>query len=367
MSTLQKNRANSHFRITKRLLGKILLDGGFITPGDLESAIQRQKNTNGQLGEILVGIGGLNPIELKAVLSIQKDLSSLDDAVKVGAGVRMLLGELLIKAKKITREQLDVALREQERTGKRLGEILVHQGLLLENELETVLAFQRSQRSEAPGSEKLRLGELLVATGQITREQLEDVLKRQKLSKKKIGELLVEAGYVQPHQIDYGLMLQQKLVTAALIAALSMASFVGAHEAHAGSPALSAKISLTARVLDRTSMNVISQASELVVTNSDIQRGYVDVPLASRVSVKTNNPAGYLLVFEVMDGPHKIFSGVTVNVGGREIRIPSSGGWIPQPYVRGGTIFDMNYRFILSENAQPGTYSWPLMVSASPL
>ncbi len=366
MLSLYENKPSSSFRMTKRLLGRILVDGGFVTPGDLESAIERQKTTNGQLGEILVGMGVLNPVALKAVLSIQKDLASLEDAVKVGAGVHMLLGELLVKAKKLTQEQLDLVLREQDRTGKKIGELLIHHGLLFENELETVLAFQRIQRNEAPGSEKLRLGELLVATGQITRAQLEDVLKRQKLSKKKIGELLVEAGYVQPHQIDHGLMLQQKLVTAALIAALSMSNLFGAAEAYSANPAFSAKISITARVLEHTSMDIISQAQELIVTNADIWRGYVDAPLASRLNVRSNNPAGYLLAFEAMDGPDSLFKSVQVLMGGREVQLAPTGGWIPQPYIRGGAMMDISYRFALSKNARPGTYTWPLTISVQP-
>ena len=366
MLGLKKDASHPRVRMTKRLLGRILVDGGFITAHELETALSRQKDTNDQLGEILVDMGSLDRRELSAVLAIQKDISSYDDAVKVAAGYRMLLGELLIKAKKITAEQLDLALQEQNSTGRKLGEILVHRGLLLENELETVLAFQKSQRSEITVYEKLRLGELLVTTGQISRDQLADVLKRQKVSKKKIGELLVEAGYAEPGHIHHGLMLQEKLVTAAFVAALSMSNLIGAApKAHAGSSGFSTKLTISARVLERTTINVISQAHELVVTNSDIQRGYVDIPLASRVRVKTNNPAGYLLVFEVAEGSYDVFHGINVRVGGREVQIPLDGGWVPQPYARGATVLDISYRFNLSENAKPGTYSWPIMVSAN--
>lgn len=361
------DKRHSGFRATKRLLGRILVDGGFVGSHELQVAVERQRQTNDQLGEILVGMGVLDPLELKAVLSIQKDLATPDDAVKVAAGVRLLLGELLLKAKRLTQEQIDIALREQMRTGEKLGEVFVRLGLLIEHERDAALAFQRHQSGEASASEKLRLGEILVATGQITREQLEDVLNRQKLSKKKIGELLVEAGYVQPHQVDSCLRLQQKLVTAALVAALSLSNALGAQKAHAGSQGTaSAKVAVTATVREHTRLSLLSQAQELIVTNVDIRRGYVDVPSASRINVKSNNPAGYLLVFDVME-VRGIISGVNVTVGGKDVLIPPGGGWIPQPYIRGGTIVDVSYRFILSENAQPGTYNWPLMVSASPL
>lgn len=349
----------------KRLLGTILVDGGFVSSHELEAALNKQKQTNEQLGEILVRMGVLDPVDLSAALSVQKDLASVEEAVKAAAGVRLLLGDLLLKARRITQAQIDYALMEQRSTGEKLGETLVRLGFVKKNELDAVLTFQRIQGGEAPASKKLRLGELLVTTGQLTRRQLEEVLERQKASTKKIGELLVESGYVQPHQVAHGLKLQQKLVTAALIAALSLSHAFAAHEAQADARAVSsAKVTVTAMVREHTSMQVLAQTRELVVTKSDITRGYVEIPAATRINVKSNNPAGYLLAFESISGPLPLFESVQVIVGGREIQMPPSGGWVPQPYVRGGVTQDVTYRFALSKNAQPGTYSWPLMVSA---
>lgn len=363
---LSKKKSNPDLKVTKRLLGKILIDGGFVAPHHIESALARQQFTNEQLGEILLSMGELNSVELKAVLSVQRDLASYEESIKAAAGVRELLGELLLKAKRITPEQLEAALIEQRKSGEKLGAVLIRLSLLNEQELNAVLAFQRHQGSEAPASTVFRLGEILVSTEQITRQQLDEVLARQKKSKKKIGELLIEAGHAQPHQIDYGLKLQQKLVTAALIAALSMATVVGVQKSFAGSSAgfsSSTKISMSATVLERTRMQILHQAQELVITNADIMRGFVEVPAASRVMVKSNNPAGYLLAFEVMSGPDAVFNSVNVVVGGRDVQLSTNGGWIPQPYIRGGVTMDLSYRFALAKGVQPGTYSWPLMVS----
>jgi hypothetical protein len=364
MLSLQKeDKGLSGCRTTKRLLGSILVDGGFVSKLDLEAAVEQQKQTNAQLGETLVRMGVLDPVELKAVLSIQKDLALPESAVKIAAGVRLLLGELLIKAKRITQAQIDYALMEQRQTGEKLGETLVRLELLKAHELGAALSFQRNQGGDVSASEKLRLGEILVATGQVTRRQLEDVLERQRVSRKQIGELLVDAGYVKPHQVAQGLRLQQKLVTAALVAALSMSNLIGAGEAHSGTTVASAKVSITATVLEHTSMHVLNQAQELVVTNADIARGYIEVPAATRISVKTNNPAGYLLAFEAVSG-FPLFESMHVIVGGTEVQLSPAGGWVPQPYVRGGITQDVTYRFALSKNAQPGTYGWPLMISA---
>lgn len=357
------------FGIIKRRLGKILVDGEFITPHDLESAVERQKKTNEQLGDILISMGVLDPFELREVLSIQKDLASLKDTVKVAAGVRLLLGELLITAKRITNVQMDYALQEHRRTGEKLGEVLVRLGLLMECELDAVLSFQQHQGDTTPFSVKLRLGEIMVAGGHVTRAQLEDVLVRQKLSKKKIGDLLIEAGYAQPSQVQKGLTLQRKLVIASLMAVLSLATLSGPREARADgvSGGVNPKVVITATVREHTSTQLLNQAQELVITNVDIRRGYVEISAASRINVKTNNHAGCILAFQVMGGARPLIDSVSVNIGGREVQLSSDGGWVPQPFVRGGATQDISYRFVLSKEAQPGTYNWPLTISVLPL
>ncbi len=368
MLSLQEDTRQRKGKHIKRFLLRILPEGGFITAQQRERVQDRQKEKNVRIGEILMEMGMLDNLELNAVLSIQKDLASYKDAVKIAAGVRPLLGRLLLKARRITDEQIDCALREQHGTGRKFGQVLVHLGMLTGYELDAVLEFQRHLEGEAPLSEKLKLGQILISTGQITGEQLEDALERQRLSRKKIGELLIDAWYGEPYQVEHGLNLQRKLVTASLAAALSLSHITLVRDASAGAArGVTAKITVMATVLEHTSLNVISQTKELVVTNNDIQQGYVDVPLASRVNVKTNNAAGYLLVFEVMDGPYGLFRGINVRLGGREFQLPLQGGWILQPFVPGGTMLDISYRFVLSENAQPGTYSWPIMVSAGRL
>jgi hypothetical protein len=209
------------------------------------------------------------------------------------------------------------------------------------------------------------LGGILVTAGQITKQQLKDVIARQKISKKKIGELLVEAGYLKRDQINYGLKLQHKLLTAAIIATISMANILGVQGAAAesSSGSASAKIMVTAQVLERTSMKIINPAQEFVVTAADIKRGYVAVPAASRINVKSNNPHGYFLMFEVMSAPSSVIGSISVDVGGKEVQLSPNGNWIHQPFIRAGITTDLNYRFELSKDAKPGTYSWPLMVS----
>lgn len=356
--------------LVKRLLGRILVDGRFLTKKDLDRSLALQKETNRQLGEVLVGMGVLDTRDLEAVLAIQKDLSNPEDALKLAAGTRRLLGELLVEAKYISRRDLESVLQEQKETGGKIGEVLLRRGLLTGEELKALLKFQKRQGATRTEEGKLRLGELLVTTGQITRAQLDDALQKQRHSKKKIGEILVDAGYVKPQQIDGVLRLQHKLVTAALVASLSLAGSAVPTRAHSAEQSQtkgsSAKVMVTAHILPYVKLKIIKQSAELIITNADIARGYVDAPAASRIEVKNNNPAGCLIVFEGFGGPMNFIKGVHVKGGGRDVYIESA-GWVTQPFARTSVSIDLSYRFVLAKGAQPGTYAWPLNISARPV
>lgn len=207
-------------RLLRRHIGQILLDGKFLSRRDLDRALEEQKTTKELLGQVLVRMGVLKDTDVKAPLLLQEHLSHLEDAVKAAAGQRKLLGALLVQSGKITYEQLDQTIAEQKRTGEKLGEVFIRLGLLTERQLNAILDFQFYQTVATDGP--LRLGELLIATGHISREQLDRALTKQSISHKKLGEVLVEEGYVRPSQIKQGIHLQKMLVNSLLAAVLSM-------------------------------------------------------------------------------------------------------------------------------------------------
>jgi hypothetical protein len=209
---------------TKRPIGQILLDGGFLSQRDLAAALEEQKHTNELLGQVLVRMGVLDPTDIKAVLLVQENLDHTENAVKTAAGVRQMLGDLLLQAGQITPGQLDQAIHEQKKSGEKLGAVLMRLGLLTEQQLHNVLDFQRNQEVVKSYVSPLRLGELLVYAGHISRGQLDDALRKQAVSRKKLGEVLIEEGYAQPNQIKHGIRLQQMLQTSVLVAILSLGS-----------------------------------------------------------------------------------------------------------------------------------------------
>jgi len=366
MKTGIKNNVKRGTKLIKRLIGQILVDGEFISPHDLERALEQQLHTNKLLGEILVQMGVLDPRDLQTALSISGDLSSPEKALKLAAGIRQNLGDLLLLSKRITPQQLDQALNEQQRTGEKLGEIFVRQGLLTKDQMNVVLEFQSLQGTETQN--RLRLGEILVATSHISPIQLRESLAQQRHSRKNLGDILLEAGYIDSQQLFHGLNLQKKLLAAVLSALISLVPISGALYADSlkdDSATKSSRTALTEEVQRLTSIKVVFQTQELVITQADILRGYVEIRSAEHIEIRNNNLSGYLLVFEGLNG---LFKEVIVKGLGDEISITSDGGWVAQPYNgRDPLMIELSYKFILSEKAQPGTYTWPLMVYASPI
>ena len=363
----RQNADRTTLQPIKRLLGQVLVDGGFISDHDLERALQEQKHSNEMLGEVLIRMGVLAPGDLSAALYAQGELASCEDALRSAAGPRQLLGELLLTAKRISPEHLDLALEEHWSTGERLGEILVGRGRITRNELDVALAFQKRQAGEGPVSDRFRLGEILVATGQITREQLDKALSRQRYTPKNVGEILIEKGVVKPHQVAYGRQVQKKLLSAALIASLAFAAEGYAQETPANVPMAgedSATVQVTARVLPRMTVLVLRQHPKLVVSGADIAKGYVDVRSASLIEIGNNEPRGCLLFFQCTEGA---FREVHIQGLGREAQVGPQGGFVSLPCTKGRVTVELSYRFILDENANPGTYPWPIAIGPAHL
>ena len=97
-------------------------------------------------------------------------------------------GEFLLQEKFVTGRQLAEALNYQKKNGGRIGDICIAFGYLTEEELE--LASQKHHKSHP------KLGEALIESGAITEEELESAIELQKRSGGKIGEILLFMGYI---------------------------------------------------------------------------------------------------------------------------------------------------------------------------
>ncbi len=142
---------------TWRPLGELLVDGGWLTPTELEGALAEQRRTGRLMGEILVGFGHISAFTLGRALASQHGVE-LQTAGYVEPGIATTtrspadtltawrpLGKLLIEKEFLTRPQLEHALDEQRASdGRRLlGEILVGSGVLSGVSLARALAEQQ--------------------------------------------------------------------------------------------------------------------------------------------------------------------------------------------------------------------------------
>lgn len=113
-----------------RRFGELLIEEGLITPDQLEQALrmQREIETYQPLGQILVTRGWLTRRQLVGVLRRHRN------------SVR--LGELLVRTRHITPEQLQVALTHHRMLRQPLGQSLRTLGLVTEEALREALCSQ---------------------------------------------------------------------------------------------------------------------------------------------------------------------------------------------------------------------------------
>ncbi len=108
------------------------------------------------------------------------------------------LGELLVENGLLTEPQLLEALSVQKTSRKLLGEVIVDLGYSTRDRLDTVLARQFGSR----------LGEILIEKRLINFSQLQSVMDEQRKSLKSMGEILIDRGYVTETDLIAGLSQQ---------------------------------------------------------------------------------------------------------------------------------------------------------------
>ena len=111
------------------------------------------------------------------------------------SNVKMNLGELLLRQRVLDEDQLAHATSEHKRTGLPLARILVRLGMVSEDTLTSILGVQMQSTT------KMRIGEMLLAQGYIKQEQLEKALETQKTTGKRLGRTLVELGYMPEERL----------------------------------------------------------------------------------------------------------------------------------------------------------------------
>lgn len=112
-------------------LGELLLSQGLIDEDKLEHALHEHKRTGLLLGKIIVRLGFVSQEQMSSILGTQIKLKS-----------KKLLGEILIDQGLVSEDDVKRALKLQQDTNKRLGQCLVQLNLITEEKILEVLSAQ---------------------------------------------------------------------------------------------------------------------------------------------------------------------------------------------------------------------------------
>ena len=134
------------------------------------------------------------------------------------------LGALLVEEQLLTPTELELALDEQRRTGRLLGQIVVDRGYVSAFSLARVLSAQHGvdlqppeesepepalHLADAPASWR-PLGRVLVDSGLVTEAELQQALQQQD-GNRRLGEILIESGALTGTQLARALGQQHGL------------------------------------------------------------------------------------------------------------------------------------------------------------
>ncbi|MBS1150112.1 MAG: Adenylate cyclase [Myxococcaceae bacterium] len=122
--------------------GDVLVSLGFVTRSQVQEALALQHLTGHRVGEALLSLGYITRAQLQRALS---------HALSAGNRValdRPPLGEILVGLKYLEEPVLSSALEEQRQDGRRLGEVLVEQGLVTHQQIYEALGLQQRMMAQ---------------------------------------------------------------------------------------------------------------------------------------------------------------------------------------------------------------------------
>ena len=128
--------------------GDVLVSMGFVTRSQVQEALALQHLTGHRVGEALLSLGYITRAQL------QRGLSQALAAGNRVALDRPPLGEILVGLKYLEEPLLTSALEKQREDGRRLGEVLVEEGLVTHQQIYEALGLQ--QRMAAQPEEEVR-------------------------------------------------------------------------------------------------------------------------------------------------------------------------------------------------------------------
>lgn len=138
-------------------------------------------------------------------------------------------------------------------------------------------------------------------------------------------------------------------------AALAGAALVQVHAAQA--------LLLVSATIQRHASIQLAPPASITISEADVARGYIQLDTPLQVTVRSNAPQGYTLVFETQEGPvqRTVIEGLPATIiagSGVATAVRAAAGpgmWRDVVHLR--------FRFELARGARAGTVPWPVQIS----
>ncbi len=175
-------------------LGNYLLKTETITKTHMEEALRIQQRGRQVLGELLVSMGLCSATDIENVIQFQREVRETHRS-----GVEKL-GSILIHAGKVPPPKVEEAVKLQGIGRQPFGAILVALGACTADDVIEALDIQAKWRArERPPGD--RLGEVLVRQGVVSEEDLEGPLLEHMREERPLGRILIDRNICVPEQI----------------------------------------------------------------------------------------------------------------------------------------------------------------------
>ncbi len=121
------------------------------------------------------------------------------------------------------------------------------------------------------------------------------------------------------------------------------------------------RIQVGASVMAKLSVQLQQGPQDLVLTEQDVSRGYVEMRDAVRFNVRSNCP--YRVEMR-LDSP--AVGSAQASLSGRQLEIGAGAQSVDMPMSLAERSTAVTYRFVLSPAARAGTYPWPMRMVVQP-
>lgn len=205
----------------QRKIGDLLLTRHLITAKQLEQAVKIQKKTKKRLGQILMDLGYVSEEDLASTLAYQRQLAFVEiDPYAVEPALLRIIPRCLAERYRIfpLKYENGVLHLAIDRIDCGLLKSSLSELMKVEIKFSLTTAYDINYAIERAYSEDFikvvrgrRLGELLLRDNIFTREQLTTALRRQKRTGENLGEILVDEGFVEQDFLERYLDEQKKL------------------------------------------------------------------------------------------------------------------------------------------------------------